>query len=75
MEPASLKIVAGEAVKVEQLAPSKKATNDYEVASAFFDVEAAAGADVVIHFENSNIQHPTSREIPSAGLQKGLLSR
>jgi hypothetical protein len=49
-EPAPLTITVGKTVKAEQLMPSKRATNDYEAASACFEVEVAADQDVLISF-------------------------
>jgi hypothetical protein len=49
MSPTALGVLGGKRLNV--VIPSKRATNDYEVASAFFDVEATAGKDVVIHFQ------------------------
>ncbi len=43
VRPAALKILVGDRIKVERLLPSKRATNDYEVASAFFEVDATDG--------------------------------
>src|SRR5262249_30657178 len=69
-EPAPLTITVGNTVKVEQLMPSKRATNDYEVASGCVEVEAKAGEDVDITFESSKHQARSSRETPSSELQK-----
>jgi hypothetical protein len=44
---------AGWPAKVQGLIPTKRATNDYEVASAFFEVRAIAGKDALVHFRPS----------------------
>ena len=36
--------------KSTDFTPTYRATNDYEVASAFLEVDAVAGKDVVLHF-------------------------
>ena len=37
--------------KLKHIVPTVRATNDYDVASAFIEVNAQSGRDVVIHFE------------------------
>ncbi len=49
--PAILDVLVGDDQKVKGLVSTYRATNDYEVASAFLEVEAVAGKDVVIHFQ------------------------
>ena len=46
--PAVLDIFIGDDQKVKSLFPTLRATNDYDVASAYLEVEAVAGKDVVI---------------------------
>jgi hypothetical protein len=50
-EPAPFDVLVDGAMKLKHVVPSSRATNDYEVASAFIEVEAQAGRDVVIHFQ------------------------
>jgi hypothetical protein len=50
-EPAAFDVMVDGAAKLKHVVPSNRATNDYEVASAFVDVEAQADRDVVIHFQ------------------------
>ena len=49
--PAVLDVFVGGEQKVTGLVSSYRATNDYEVASTFLEVEAVAGKDVVIRFQ------------------------
>jgi hypothetical protein len=49
--PAVLDVSVGDTQKISGLVPTYRATNDYETASAFLEVEAGAGKDVVIHFQ------------------------
>jgi len=49
--PATLDISSSEGDKISSLTASYRATNDYEVASAYLKVTAEAGKDVVIHFQ------------------------
>ena len=49
--PAVLNVFVGGEQKVTGLVATYRATNDYEVASAFLEVEAVAGKDVVIRFQ------------------------
>src|SRR5205809_3636583 len=69
VKPTSLSIWVGDKAQVEDVVPSRRATNDYEVASAFFEVEAVAGRDVLIRVETSKHQAPSSREAPNPKLQ------
>ena len=48
--PAVLNVFVGGEKKVTGLVATYRATNDYEVASAFLEVEAVAGKDIVIRF-------------------------
>jgi hypothetical protein len=54
VSPAKLDIFADGREQIKGLLSSFRATNDYEAASAFLKVEAVAGKDVVIHFNNSS---------------------
>ena len=49
--PAVLNVFVGGEQKVTGLVSTYRATNDYEVASTFLEVEAVAGKDVVIRFQ------------------------
>ena len=49
--PAVLDVFVGGEQKVTGLVSTYRATNDYEVASTFLEVEAVAGKDVVIRFQ------------------------
>ena len=49
--PAIFDVSVGDEQKVKGLVSTYRATNDYEVACAFLEVEAVAGKDVVIHFQ------------------------
>ena len=51
LEPAKFDVLVGGGVKLKKMSPTKRATNDYEVASTFLEVEAVAGKDVVLHFQ------------------------
>jgi hypothetical protein len=58
--PASLDVSVGDERMVKGLVPTYRATNDYEVASTFLEVNAAAGKDLVVHFRPSNpSNHPS----------------
>lgn len=50
LPPAKFDVLADGETKMRDFTPSFRATNDYEVASTFFEIEAAAGKDVVIQF-------------------------
>jgi hypothetical protein len=50
VSPAVLDVFVGDDQKVKGLASTYRATNDYDVASTFLEIEALAGKDVVIHF-------------------------
>jgi hypothetical protein len=54
VSPATLDVSVGDTRKISGLVSTYRATNDNEVASAFLEVEAVAGKDVVIHFEPAN---------------------
>src|ERR1700733_2797902 len=49
--PAVLDVFVGDDQKVQGLVSSYRATNDYEVAGTFMEVEAVAGKDVVVRFQ------------------------
>ena len=49
ISPGAIDILSGDQLKLQNLAPTKRATNDYDVASAFFTVNAQANHDVLIH--------------------------
>jgi hypothetical protein len=51
VSPAILNVFVGDEQKVKGLLSTYRATNDYQVASAFLEVEAVAGKDVVIRFQ------------------------
>jgi hypothetical protein len=57
--PAKFDVFVGGELRIKGLSPSLCATNDYQVASAFVEVEAKAGKDVVIRFqpESSSPNH------------------
>ena len=48
--PAKFDVLVGDTLQTEGLVATKRATNDYEVASAFIQVEVQAGKDVLIRF-------------------------
>src|SRR3569833_3007278 len=50
-EPAAFDVSVDGAAKLKNVVPSVRATNDYEVASAFVEVTAQAGKDVVVLLE------------------------
>ena len=52
--PARFNVAVGGVQQIKNFAPSKRATNDYDVASTFLEVEAVAGKEVVIHFQPEN---------------------
>ncbi|MGH7951600.1 MAG: T9SS C-terminal target domain-containing protein [Limisphaerales bacterium] len=52
--PVALDVFVGDHLRVKGLTPTYRATNDYEVASAFLEVNAVARKDVVIHFRPEN---------------------
>ena len=47
---ATFDVLVDDKLLVEDFAPSRRATNDYEVASTFLEVVAVAGKDVVLQF-------------------------
>lgn len=49
-EPAAFDVFVDGKPSVENFVPSRRATNDYDVASVFLRVNVAAGKDVVVHF-------------------------
>jgi hypothetical protein len=57
--PARFDVLVGDVPLIKDFTPTKRATNDYEVAGTFLEVEAVAGKDVVIHFrpEESSPNH------------------
>jgi hypothetical protein len=50
-EPAAFAVSVNGATPLKHFVPSTRATNDYDVASAFVEVEAQTGKDVVIQFQ------------------------
>ena len=54
VSPAVLDVFVGDDQKVKGLVSTYRATNDYEAASAFLEVEAVAGKDAVIHYRPEN---------------------
>jgi len=48
--PASFDILVDGSLRIKGLTPTKRATNDYELAAAFLEVNAEAGKDVVLQF-------------------------
>jgi hypothetical protein len=50
IEPAKFNIFADGERKIRDFIPTVRATNDYDVASTFFEVKATAGKDVIIQF-------------------------
>ncbi len=51
LSPAPFDVLVGGVAKLKHVVPSTRTTNDYEVASAFVEVEAQAGKDVVIQLQ------------------------
>ena len=51
LQPATFDVTVGGALKLQNISPTKRATNDYDVASAFVEVEAVADKDVILHFQ------------------------
>jgi hypothetical protein len=51
VEPAAFDVLVNGAPRLKHIVPSIRATNDYDVASAFMEVEAEAGKDVTIQFQ------------------------
>jgi len=51
VEPARFDVLVGGEQRIKNFAPTKRATNDYEVAATFLEADAVAGKDVVIHFQ------------------------
>ncbi|HEY5346105.1 MAG TPA: thrombospondin type 3 repeat-containing protein [Verrucomicrobiae bacterium] len=52
--PTVLDVFVGNEQKVKGLVSTYRATNDYEVASTFLEIEAVAGKNVVIRFQPEN---------------------
>jgi len=50
LTPAKFDVSVGDAIQIRGFTPTKRATNDYEVAATFLPVEAVAAKDVVVHF-------------------------
>jgi hypothetical protein len=51
LPPAKINVFIGESkLPASSVVSSHRATNDYEVASAFIEVEAATGKDLILHF-------------------------
>jgi len=53
-EPARFDVLVGDKTVVRGFVPSQRATNDYEAAVTYFEVEAVAGKDVVVKFKPDN---------------------
>ena len=51
LAPTPFDVSVGGTTVLKHIVPTVRATNDYEVASAFIQLEAEAGKDVVIHFQ------------------------
>lgn len=51
LAPTPFDVSVDGAVKLQHVVPTSRATNDYEVASAFVEFEAKTGKDVVIRFQ------------------------
>ncbi len=51
LAPAKFDVFVNGALKLKGFTPTWRATNDYEVASTYLDINAVAGKDVVIHFQ------------------------
>jgi hypothetical protein len=52
--PAVLDVFVGDEQKIKDLVSTYRATNDYEIASAFLEVEAVAGQEIVVRFSPDN---------------------
>ena len=52
MEPTAFDVFNDGKLAVKDFIPTKRATNDYDVATVFLKVKAMAGKDVVIHFQS-----------------------
>ncbi len=50
LAPATFDVSVGGTTQIRDFTPTKRATNDYEVASIYLEINAVAGKDVVIHF-------------------------
>src|SRR5882724_5998147 len=53
LAPARFDVLIGEKVAVKDFTPGQRVTNDYDVTSTYFEVEAVAGKDVVVKFKPS----------------------
>jgi hypothetical protein len=51
VSPAAFDVFVGDDLRVKGMMPTYRATNDYEVASTYLEVNAIAGKDLVIHFQ------------------------
>lgn len=51
LKPASFDVSVGGVPRLKHVLPTVRATNDFDVASAFVEVEAVAGKEVVIQFQ------------------------
>lgn len=51
ISPASFSVSVDGVTEIKNFVPSIRATNDYEVACIFLEVNAKAGKDVVVHFQ------------------------
>jgi len=52
---AKFDVSVGDVMQIRGFTPTKRATNDYDVASVFLEVDAVAGKDVVIHFRPATL--------------------
>jgi hypothetical protein len=56
LAPAKFDVSVNGKLALEDFTPSNRATNDYDVASVFLEVEASQGKDVIIHFQPDKSQ-------------------
>lgn len=54
LTPATFDVLVGDSLKLKAITSTRRATNDYDLASVFVEVEAVAGEDVVLHFRPDN---------------------
>ncbi len=52
--PTKFDVLVDGAVRIRGFMPTRRATNDYDVAAAMVQVDATAGQDVVLHFQPEN---------------------
>ena len=50
LAPATFDVWMGETLKIKGFTPTTRATNDYEVASTFLEIDAVAGKEVMLRF-------------------------